>query len=654
MKSDTSRLDLRDGNETMIISLDQVAISYGAALVLKDVTVKVEDDSRIGLIGVNGAGKSTLLNIIFGEIQPDEGTIARGSRKRIGYLRQDSGLSGGTIREEMYSVFEHLFVMEREIHSLEQKIAGTDTNSSDYRAFTAEYTRLQERFEAEEGYRIDVKIATVLAGMGFGNIDMETPSGVLSGGERTRLAICKLLLETPDLLIMDEPTNHLDFRTLLWLEEYLTSYKGALLIVSHDRYFLDQLCTSVWEVEHHALSTYPGNYSRYLILKQERTERRQKEYESQRQEISDLKDFIARNLVRATTSNRAKSRRKALERMDLIEKPKLPEKPPSIRFECRRDPVKDVLHIKGMTLSVGEGEERKQLFSGIDLDLMRGEKVAMIGVNGVGKTSFLKAVLGDIPYEAGSVEWGRNTDVALFEQGEEGMDDSKTAMDVLWDAFPHEYEHTIRTMLGRVGLTGENVYKQVGQLSGGERARLKFARLIMLRGNVLMMDEPTNHLDLASKEALDKALTDYRGTLLVISHDRYLLNKFPDKIIEMHPGGLTTYPGRYDQYIAGKKTAGDPPPHQEQSPKMQRQSNTGYRTKKQRSEAVIQRRRIQELEGKIEALEVDIWDLEQEISLPEVASDYLQLQEKCELLEKRRLELDCTINEWGALSEESE
>ena len=634
----------------MIISLENISLSYGANLVLKDITARVEDQSRIGLIGTNGAGKSTLLNIIYGLLEPDEGELARGSHKQLGFLRQDSGLANeNSVWSEMRSVFEHLRMMELEMQKISEEIAKTIPESAAYKALSQRYTTLQESFEAQDGYNIDVKIATVLSGMGFGNVDRETSVDVLSGGERTRLALCKLLLQTPDLLILDEPTNHLDFKTLLWLEDYLAEYKGALLIVSHDRYFLDRLCTSVWEVQNHRLTAYNGNYSAYVVQKEEREERQRREYDMQQQEIADMKDFIARNIVRASTSNRAKSRQKALDRMDIAERPVPPPKPPHIRFQLSREPVKDVLFIENLSLSVGDNEQQKHLFENLKLNVVRGEKLAMIGANGVGKTSLLRTILGEIPHNSGIIEWGRNTDICYFDQGDDGFDSLKTAINALWDLYPREFEHTIRTALGRVGLIGENVFKQVGQLSGGERARLKFAKLMLSRGNVLILDEPTNHLDLATKEVIDRALCEYEGTLLIVSHDRYLLNKFPTKIVEMHPDGVVVFKGRYDQYVQQKQQNATAAAQQSAPATKPDSKATGYRNKKQRSEEVMQRQLLRELEELIEMLETEIWQLEDEIAQPDVASDYLLVQEKCSLLEGKRLELDCAMNKWSEL-----
>lgn len=635
----------------MIVSLEHISKSYGAAVVLEEITAKIEEGEKIGLVGVNGAGKSTLLNIIYGDIAPDGGQLRR-SGHSIGFLRQNSGLSNrNTISQELRGAFSELLEMEARMRRLEAEISSGGPGAPEYDGLAAEYARLQAAFEQREGYLIEVKIAKVLGGMGFGGVDRETPVSVLSGGEKTRLAICKLLLEAPDLLILDEPTNHLDFPTLQWLEEYLREYKGALLAVSHDRYFLDMLCGSIWEVERHRLCAYSGNYSRYIQLKGERMARQQKEYDRQQEEIADLRDFVARNIVRATTSSRAKSKQKALDNMELVERPKPPPKPAVIRFSYNREPVKEVLLAENLSLSVGEGGEEKQLFSGLSLTLLRGEKVALIGANGVGKSSLLKALLGILPLGAGSVEWGRGVELSYFEQEEFALDSRKTALDELWDRFPREYEHTIRTVMGGVGLTGENVYKQVGDLSGGERAKLKFAILMLKCGNVLLMDEPTNHLDLAAKESLDKALQQYTGTLLVVSHDRYLLNKFPTCIAEMTPRGLHIYKGNYDSYLRQKEAS--PAPAQAENPAREaRQAGNHYtRGKKQRSTEAARKRALERAEARIGELEAEISGLEAELAGPELAADYQLLQEKCALLEERRGELEACMEEWAGLAE---
>jgi len=635
----------------MILSLENITKSFGAHLVLSEVTAKIEDNDKIGLVGPNGAGKSTLLNIICQDLEVDGGTLSL-SGKSLGFLRQNSGLdNNGSILSEMRGVFSPLYEMQRQMRELEVQISAATNRAAGYEELTALYAGIQTRFESLDGYLIDVKISTVLNGMGFLGVDTATPIHTLSGGEKTRLALCKLLLEAPELLILDEPTNHLDFKTLLWLEEYLRSYKGALLVVSHDRYFLDQLCTSIWALEQNRLDVYSGNYSRYVVQKAERDERLRKEYEMQQAEIAEMKDFIARNIVRASTTARAQSRQKALDKMELTEKPRPPAKPANIRFTYKREPVQDVLSVEKLALAVGEGSDRKELCSNVDFSLRRGDKVALIGLNGIGKSSFLKALQGIIPTEKGNIYWGKNTDISYFEQEELNFSPEKSALDELWDRFPREYEHTIRTVLGNVGLTGENVYKRVGALSGGERAKLKFALLILSCGNVLLMDEPTNHLDAATKEALDTALCAYTGTLLIISHDRYLLNKFPDKIAEMHNDHIAVYPGRYDSYVQQKNREAPLPSPVRRETAAAKQQSGHYRSKKQRSENAARKKRIAELESLIEALETEIFQLENDTADPRIARDYILLQEKCDLLADKRLELGDRLGEWTTLSE---
>jgi len=630
----------------MIASLENISLSFDdVTFILYKVSARVYENSRVGLVGANGAGKSTLLNILCGDLEPDDGELAIARDKSIGILRQDGGLiSENSIISEMQSVFLHLHQMEDEMHLLEEQIAKTPSEELEKR-----WAQMQTNFETQEGYNIGVKIATVLNGMGFGEVDPETSVGVLSGGERTRLALCKLLLKKPDLLILDEPTNHLDFKTLIWLEDYLSDYKGALLIVSHDRYFLDRLCLNIWELRQSELTVYNGNYSAYLRQKEEREEYVRSEYESDQREIAQMRDFVARNMARASTTSRAKSRQKALEKLEEnLEKPKSALRPPIIRFQKSRDPVSDVLIVENLNLSVGEKDQEKHLISGLDLLVKRGEKIAMIGSNGVGKTSFLRALMGQIRYQ-GRIKWGRNCDICYFNQGEDGFDENKTALDELWDFYPHEYEHTLRTALGHVGLSRENALKLICVLSGGERARLKFAKLMLSQGNVLILDEPTNHLDLGSKEAVDKALSEFDGTLLVVSHDRYLLSKFPDKILEMNPGGVKVYPGKYDQYIVQKRLESQIAPQETKLEKKPDHGGKSHRTKKQRSEEVMRKSRIRELEIKIESLEGEISLLEEEITSPAVAADYLILQGKCADIEKKRSELNEYLDQWSEL-----
>ena len=634
----------------MILSASGISKSYGSNLVLGETELKIEDTDRIGLVGVNGAGKSTLLNLLTLRESPDTGEIFTSSNVTIGFLQQNSGLNTtNTIWEEMQSVFKGLLDIQAELREIEHSLATQQHQGTD--ELTRRYAVQSELFEKRDGYLIDVKIKTILNGMGFAQKPFDTIISTLSGGEKTRLAMAKLLLEAPQLLILDEPTNHLDFKTLLWLEEHLGAYKGALLVVSHDRYFLDKLVTTVWEVERNNFTSYKGNYTKFLLLKSEAKIRLQKEYEMQQKEIAAMQDFVAKNIVRATTSKMAKSRIAALERMDVIERPKGGLKVAKLAFEYDKEPVKDVLEIEGLELAVGEGVNRLTLCKGINLHIFRGEKIAIIGANGVGKSTFLKAVQGLIPVYDGSIEWGKNVTLGYYEQENKQLHSEKTALNELWDRYPRMLEHSIRNVLGTVLITGEDAYKQVAVLSGGERAKLSFAILMLTRANTLLLDEPTNHLDLVSKEMLEQALMEFTGTLIMVSHDRYMLNKIPDKIIEFTDNGINVYNGRYDYYLEESEKAKQKALDNEPAKEKAQPTQGGYRSKEQKSIEIQRRQRIKELEMQIEATEEKIKLLEAELSSEEVFSDYVMTAEKCKELEEEKERLSEVSDEWLSMIE---
>lgn len=639
----------------MIISLDEVSKIYNGNILLEQVSAKIEDTDRIGLIGPNGAGKTTLLRLICQEESADSGLIAVSNRKTIGILHQNSGLSkSSTIIDEMKSVFRPLLDIHQRTKEIEAIFAENkmDHQSAEYQALSAEYSEKSAFFEQKDGYLIDVKIKTILNGMGFGDKSQDTVINTLSGGEKTRLAMAKLLLEQPDLLILDEPTNHLDFQTLAWLEDYLSGYKGALLIVSHDRYFLDRCTDKTWEIENHRLHSYKGNYSKFVVIKQANYERQLKEYEEQQREIAKMQEFIDKNIVRASTTKSAQSRRTALERMEKIEKPFVYNKTPVIRFSYAQEPVKDVLTVTDMDLSVGSGETYQELAHGIHLEVERGDKLAIIGTNGIGKSTFLKAIQNKIPYRRGRVVWGGNVKRSFFEQETAMLNPENTVLEELWQRYPMMNETAVRSALGGVLLTGENVYKKVGVVSGGERVKLSLAILMLEHPNVLIMDEPTNHLDIYTKEVLEKALTEYTGTLILVSHDRYLLNKIPTRIMDMKRDSVVLFKGRFDEYSEFQKTQAAE--CSAASPKKQepdKASKGNYRSKQQRSEEAKIRQRVKELERLIESSEQEIAALEQEMTLPEVYQDYQLMNEKCAALEqKKQLHSDC-LEEWAELAE---
>lgn len=640
----------------MLITIDGLNKYFGEELILKDVKLTVNEKCRYGLIGVNGAGKSTLLKIIMGTLSFEEGELVKKPGLRIGYLEQNNGLErDSSIIVEMRKVFQDVFEAEERMRRLELEMGEiSDHNSDEYRRISASYTAAQNYFDSRDGYNIDVKIKTILNGMGFGDRDMDTVISTLSGGEKTRLAIARLLLEEPELLILDEPTNHLDFKTLKWLEEYLVNYNGAILTVSHDRYFLDKIVSHIYEVERRKVYSYVGNYSKYLVQKAERRAREEKEYEMQQMQIAQLQTYVDKNIARASTSNSAKSRLKTLENMDILEKPDGDLKSMRLKFEHTKEPYKDVLTVKDLDIVVGE--EQKVLCRDINLEVKKKEKIAIIGSNGIGKSSFLKIVQGLIPFYKGNVEWGKNVSISYYEQENLNLNQDKIALDELWDRFPDVPEAEIRRVLGNVLLTKDDVFKPVKIISGGERAKLAFCIIMLEKANVIILDEPTNHLDLASKEVLEMAMSEYGGTMIFVSHDRYLLNKVPDKIVEISESGLRVYQGNYDYYcevqereaakeaeLAMKKAA------EKAAQAAKSASDNGYKSKEQRRIEAQRKTRIRELEGLIEQSETRLSELEEEMTKEEVFSDYKLMTEKCAEADVLRQALEEYYDEWGEL-----
>ncbi len=638
----------------MLISLENVSKLFAERVIFMGVNLKIEEGDRIGLVGANGVGKSTLLNVLEGSLPVDEGERAVRTGLRIGFLRQNSGVDGAcSILEEMRSVFRPILDAQQKLKRLAAQMAQiTDHSSPEYQKITDTYNQLQSYFEANEGYQIEVKIKTILNGMGFGDREMDTICATLSGGEKTRLALAKLLLSEPELLILDEPTNHLDFATLLWLEDYLQSYKGALVVVSHDRYFLDKICTKIWELANLHFTAYKGNYTKYTHTREMLYERQVKEYEMQQAHVAKLTDYIARNKVRASTSGMAKSKEKQLERMERVKQPPKPLHPARMAFRFEREPVKDVLHVLGLTMKVGNGSSKRVLCKDVEFDLLRGEKVALVGSNGVGKSTFLKTILGQLQPQEGRIQWGRNVKIAYFEQEQLDLHPYKTVLAELWDRFPATYEQDIRNVLANLLFTGESVYKEVRKLSGGEKARLKFAIMMYEEGNVLLLDEPTNHLDLSTKEVLDKALMKYEGTILMVSHDRYLLSRMPSRIVEMYHDGFVSYEGGYESYLEKSSGRSDKEKQPSEPSTKPNKENDYYRSKKQRAQAVARKQRLLQVEQEISDLETQIAQAQQEMCDPAISCDYQKVALICQQLEEMRTELSDRMEEWADLSEE--
>lgn len=645
----------------MLLNVEHLYKYFNGQALLKDINFTVEDREAVGLIGINGCGKSTLLNIITGSEGYDKtpeglGSVNIAGKASIGFLRQNSGLNSElTIGEEMKNAFAPLLETLDKMKVLEKKMA----DGGDIDSISHEYAELSSYFEARDGYRIDVKIKQVLNGMGFGSTPTDRVISTLSGGEKTRLALAKLLLEEPNLLILDEPTNHLDFETLMWLEDYLKGYKGAIIIVSHDRYFLNKVCTRICEIEQGRLTSYRGDYSSYLVQKKMNSERQLKEYEAQQKEIVKLEDYVAKNLVRASTSKMAKSRQHMLDRIERIDKPLMYTKPPKIKLEYDIEPTKDIVRVVDCPLVVGEGADKKELIKSLTMNVRRGEHVAIIGANGIGKTSILKLIQGIIPHEGGNISWGGNVKISYFEQEHAILDPHKTVLEEIMDRYPRLSEQQARSVLGAVLLTGENVFKPISVLSGGERAKLCFAIMALNRGNVLVLDEPTNHLDLNTKEVLEDALAEFGGTIILVSHDRYLLNKVASRIIEIKHDEVNSYEGNFDAYSEAVNAARQLKMQSEAEIKRAEEEKAykenkarQYRSKEQRAADAQKRNRIRELEKEIEDTEVLIFELENVISDPEIASDYSKMSEKCKELEEAKTALDQKMDEWAELSDQ--
>ena len=638
-------LSARRRTNAMLLRLNDINKFYHGNQVLSHVSLTVEDQDQIGLVGVNGCGKSTLLRILTGQELPDhivegDGEVAVSGKTTIGYLEQMGGLEkDSTVWEEMRSVFRPLLETQERMHQLEAAMQEGDLSGAD------EYHRLQTWFEDNDGYQIDVKIRTVLNGMGFAPDTYDRVISGFSGGEKTRLAIAQLLLEAPNLLILDEPTNHLDFQTVMWLEDYLKDYKGALLLVSHDRYFLDRLCTSVCEIERGKLTRYKGNYTAFTQLKEAAVARQWKEYEMQQKEIAKLEDYVARNLTRASTAKSAQSRVKQLEKMERIEKPPAAQKQARIQFTYEADPPVELLKVQGIDISVGEGTARKTLLPELSFEVRRGEKWGIIGENGIGKSTLLKIIQGKLPH-LGKVRWTSNVKISYFEQESTNLHPAKSVMQEIHDRVPSWTDLEVRKLLGQVRLTGENVFKPVGVLSGGERAKVCFAVMMLEHGNVLILDEPTNHLDIAMKEVIEDAMETFGGTILFVSHDRYLLDRVADHILELKADGAFVYQGGFSAWrdAQQKASAAEAAAAAEtQEPRPPKGEKPAYRSKKQRSQQAKFRADLRSLEQNLDRMQEELDQLTAELADEAVCSDYQLMQEKCARMEELRVAMDETM-----------
>lgn len=623
------------------MQLRSAEFRYADTTIFRDVNLDVNEGESVGLVGANGAGKSTLLSCLADGAALFSGSLTKKNGLTIGYLRQNADFSSEkTVFDEMMSVFAYQTGLLQKIDEISTKMAQADFESVEYKALAEKYHRLSVEADVSEAYQCKVKVDTVLTGMGFADFTDRIVSS-LSGGEKTKAALCKLLLQRPELMILDEPTNHLDYKTLDWLENFLSDKKSTLIVVSHDRYFLDKLCTTIWDIQHGEIVAYKGNYSKYKVLKAERLENLRRSYEKQQKEIAKLNDYIARNKVRASTADMAKSREKALERMQVIEAPKHDEKVPRFKFEYTSSPSEFPLTIKNLTL----GYVENVLLLSAELVVRRGRKVALLGLNGTGKSTLIRRIAANNPADLGKIIFGKNVRMGYYDQENQNLDGSLRVLDQLWFDNVRLSQTEVRSLLALVCLDADDVYKQVSSLSGGERAKLGLAMIMAKDNNFLLLDEPTNHLDMPSREALEQALNNYEGTLFFVSHDRYFVNSVADEIVELDDGKLVCYQGNYDDFVNKKDDAKQP------AVETKKAKETSYRSPKQRAAQTNLAKKIREVETLIGTLEEQLQVLSDEMASPEVAADYSKLSVVLEKQKEVSAQLEDAMAQWELLLE---
>jgi ATP-binding cassette subfamily F protein 3 len=629
----------------MLITLNDVSFGYDDNLIIESANFAINEGEKIGFIGANGEGKTTLIRLILGELIPVSGEIIQKNGIKIGYLEQNGGYeSGATVYEEMRAIFQEQFSAIERLEEISHNLSKCDFQSKEYAVLAAKAESLQKYIAAHDCYQIDVKIKTVLNGMGFEKTYNQVID-TMSGGEKTRLKLARLLLEQPDLLILDEPTNHLDIGTLFWLEDYLSTFKGSVFVVSHDRYFLDKIVSRIVEIEQKTVSTFTGNYSKYKVLKAAKVELQQKEYEKQQEEIAKLQDYVDRNLVRASTTKMAQSRRNKLEKMELVQKPYTPPKAPKFHFTYEQQPYEQVLDVKNLTLKVQE----KTLLCDANLSITRGQKVALIGENGTGKSTFLKYIVNSHDM---AITLGRYVRVAYYDQENANLNYNNTVLAEMWERHVGYSQTDVRSTLARCGLGQEDMDKLVGSLSGGERAKLALCVFESEHGNFLLLDEPTNHLDLPARESLEDALKAFDGTLLFVSHDRYFISAIANKIVEIENGKLNVYEGDYAYYGESKRKLAE---QQAQKEREQEQAayevkkQTSFRSRQERAEEAKRKERTKKVEAAIAQIEGEEAGINEQLANPAITADYTKVSALCKRLEELKEQLDALYLEYESL-----
>ena len=624
----------------MLLTIQNIQKYFGAELCLRNISCVLDAQDRAGIIGENGAGKTTLIKIITGELYPDDGIVTLAHGATVGYLEQNSVLDPAcTVYRELENAFRSVLDAMDEMKRLERQMAECPGDHM----LLERHAQLSAVVDAADGYNMDTQIKKILNGMAFPAPDYQKSVAVLSGGEHTRLCLAKLLLQKPDLLILDEPTNHLDFETMEWLESYLKTYPGAILVVSHDRYFLDAVCNRIFEIEDNTLTAYKGNYSAYLPQKEAAVALQQKQHDADMEKAAKLEDYIARNLVRASTTKMAQSRRKQLEKMEITEAPRTSHTDLKFRFTFDVTPYNEILTAKNISVTLGG----KRLVEGLDLLVKRGERLVIAGPNGAGKSTLLRVLDGKLRPQAGTVRLGAGAKPSVFEQQQ--LRRGGTVISTIWDKYPKFTELEVRSHLAKLNFRGEDVFKPCSALSGGELARLRFAEILLEKPNLLFLDEPTNHLDIYTRESLGAALASYEGTLVLVTHDRYLMNSLACPILFIENGKTSLYED-YDAMMH----RGAVPPEKNIAPEKTASAGKAAYGKEQRRRRAELRARIKALEDEMETLALRIMALEGEVNDPDVLRDHTRLRDVCDELDDTRFHQDEVLAEWERLVEEQE
>lgn len=631
-----------------VLSCNNLTKSYIVDTVIEDISFTVEDGDKIGVLGLNGSGKTTLFNILAGDIHQDKGEIFIQKDLVLGYLRQHVKIdSQNTVFEECLMVFEHLIGMEKNLRNLEKEIAelGVEGDSDRLASLMNRYANLTEEFQEKNGYGFKSEIRGTLIGLGFTEEDFDKEVNILSGGQKSRLSLAKLLLEKPDLLLLDEPTNHLDIDAIGWLEKFLKDYKGAVLIISHDRYFLDNVVNRIFYLENKTIKVYNTNYSRFMEQRKKDLEVLKRQYEDQQKEIKRQEEIIARfmNYGDSRYINQAQSRQRLLDKMKLIDKP-MNSKKSRLRFEPKIKSGRDVLSVD----NIKKAFDDFVLLEDISFDIYRGERVGLIGPNGIGKTTLFKIVLGEVGYDEGDITLGRNVITGYFDQEMGNLNLDKTVIDEIWDEYPKLNYYEIRTILSQFMFVGDDIFREVSDLSGGEKGRLSLLKLMLSNANFLLMDEPTNHLDIDSKEVLEDAILNYEGTLFVISHDRYFLNRVTDKILELTPEGLKEYLGNYDYYLEKKNES------LYEEDEEDTKTKTQIKLERKKEKEIIQKererkRQIKKLEEEITQTEKSIEEIDSLLYDPDIYEDHERIVELSQKRQELQDELDDLYEKWISL-----